>query len=347
MNDKKIVITGGAGFIGSNLANKLNEKYYNKNIILVDNFNLEKVKNVEGVGYEKVTADDFINWWLIAYSSDIECIFHLGARTDTAEHRKDIFDLYNLEYSKNLYNQCVRFEIPLIYASSAATYGGLEENFLDNYGNISKLAPNNAYGQSKHDFDTWVRDNEKEPPNCIGLKFFNVYGKGEYHKGMMSSVMINFYKQLLKYGSINLFKSYRDNVAHGEQMRDFIYVDDVVDVIIYLFENIEWILGKKLFNLGSGKSTKYNDVANLIIKDFGGPTYGINYIDMPDNIKNAYQYYTCADISSLREHGYLKDMTTIDEGISKYIKILHDKYLNVDKLRDDFLSTRFEELKNV
>ncbi len=219
-----IVVTGAAGFIGSCLVNRLNQSGYT-DIVVVDDFSKkEKDNNLEGKTLlAKVGRNDFEKW-LNEFADEVEFIFHIGARTDTTEFDKRIFDELNVEYSKMIWNICVTHEIPLVYASSAATYGLGEHGYKDDHSVISKLKPLNPYGDSKNDFDNWVLQQDKFPPFWAGLKFFNVYGPNEYHKGRMASVIFHAYNQISSTGGMRLFKSHNPDYKDGEQLRDFVYV---------------------------------------------------------------------------------------------------------------------------
>ncbi len=231
-----IIVTGAAGFIGSCLVNKLNNKGH-KNIILVDDFtNLEKNKNNEDkVYHDKIDRDIFIDW-LNENHDEVAFIHHIGARTDTTEFDVGIFNKLNLNYTKDVWKACAKFNIPLIYASSAATYGMGEYGYKDNHDIVERLKPLNAYGESKNNFDKWALKQDKKPPFWAGLKFFNVYGPNEYHKGRMASVILHAYKQIKETGKVKLFRSHNPEFEDGKQLRDFIYVKDVVNVIYFLMQ---------------------------------------------------------------------------------------------------------------
>lgn len=254
-----IVITGATGFIGSVLVGRLNREGYG-NLILIDDFNdLNKSKNLEGKSYiKKVHRDDFFQWF-DDYYFNVDFVLHIGARTDTTEFNSEIFDVLNVEYSKQVWQRCSKYQIPMIYASSAATYGLGELGFNDNHKIVDSLKPLNPYGESKNEFDSWVLKQKKTPLFWAGLKFFNVYGPNEYHKDRMASVIIHAYGQIKKTGQVNLFRSHNPKFKDGEQLRDFIYVKDVVDVIYFMMKgNPE----SGIYNLGTGTARTFLDLAN-------------------------------------------------------------------------------------
>lgn len=313
-----IIITGAAGFIGSNLARRLNEKGY-KDLILVDDFSREdKVRNWGTLIFRERVHRDNLEDWIRKNESWIQFIIHLGARTDTTEFRKEIFDQLNLNYSKMVWNSCVDYGIPLIYASSAATYGMGELGYRDEHELVNQLKPLNPYGESKNDFDKWVLSRESAPFFWAGLKFFNVYGPGEYHKGRMASVVYHSFLQIRKSGSMKLFRSHHPDFKDGEQLRDFIFVQDVADVIIYLMEERK---ASGLYNLGTGKARSFLDLTRAVFKSMEIEP-DIDFIDTPADIRDKYQYYTCADMTKLRKLGYEKSFSSLEEGISIYVNEL-------------------------
>jgi len=310
-----IIVTGAAGFIGSCLLSELNHRGY-KDIVLVDDFSgREKLKNLEGKTFLSQIPRDLFFDWLKKHHPDISFVFHLGARTDTAEKDPMIFERLNLGYSKNLWNACASFGLPLIYASSAATYGAGERGYNDNHASVEHLAPLNPYGQSKQDFDRWALAQVIKPPFWAGLKFFNVYGPNEYHKNRMASAIFHIYKQAESEGVVKLFRSHRPDVKDGEQKRDFIYIKDVTDVCCHLMES-SVISG--LYNLGSGQARSFLELAGTIFNTTGRNP-DIRFTDTPESIRDTYQYYTRADISKLREAGYQKPFHSLEEGIKDYI----------------------------
>ena len=319
-----IIVTGAAGFIGSCLVSKLNSLDKN-NLILVDNFvSLEKDKNLKGKFFEeKIARSEFIDWFE-RNTDKITEVYHIGARTDTTESNTDIFDKLNLNYSKSLWTICVKNRIPFIYASSAATYGFGEFGFEDNHHVVDKLRPLNAYAISKNDFDKWALNQVRKPPFWAGFKFFNVYGPNEFHKGRMASVVFHSINQMKKTGEMRLFKSHNLKYKHGEQLRDFIYVKDVVDVLtIMMSEKLQ----SGLYNLGSGKARSFNDLVEITFNAMNVKPR-ISYIDTPKDIRNKYQYFTEANMFKLRDVGYKRPFTNLEDGIDDYVKnyLLNEQY---------------------
>lgn len=311
-----ILITGAAGFIASCLAHRLHKIEHN--LILVDNFHFpEKNKNLEGLSScKRIERDDLFNW-IEDNEPAIDIVFHLGARTDTTEVKKDIFNKLNVEYSQDIWRYCALEDIPLIYASSAATYGLGEHGFVDDHDIVESLKPLNAYGDSKNDFDKWALKEFMAPPAWYGFKFFNVFGPNEYHKGRMASVIFHFYHQLMKTGEVNLFKSHRKDYAHGEQTRDFIYVDDLINVMLH-FHDSEGKVDSGLYNLGTGNARTYNDLAKAIFKAVEKEPV-INYIDTPEDIREKYQYFTEADMTKVKSTNYTKEFLSLEESVASYI----------------------------
>ena len=311
-----IIVTGAAGFIGSCLIAKLNELNFNY-IIAVDDFsNEEKNKNLIGKKIkERVERNDFFQW-LDQNNREVEFLFHIGARTDTTEFNKEIFDTLNVNYSKQVWLACVKYQIPLVYASSAATYGLGELGYDDNESEIHLLKPLNPYGDSKNDFDNWALKQEEKPFFWAGLKFFNVYGPNEYHKSRMASVIWHAYRQILSNGSLKLFKSHKPEYQDGEQIRDFIYVKDLVDVCLFLMEHRK---NSGIYNLGTGKARSFNDLGKSTFTALDKPVQ-INYIDTPLDIRDKYQYFTEANMKKLIDIGYTKPFYTLEEGVKDYVQ---------------------------
>ena len=310
--EKTILLTGAAGFIGSYMLGYLNRKGY-ENIIIVDDFSDEiKKPNYETKKFiQKIERENLFDW-LKNNNPRINFAFHLGARTDTTEFDYSIHEKLNVEYSKNIWNYCTDKNIPLVYASSAASYGGGELGYKDDHDIVEKLQPLNPYGISKNEFDKWaikrsqesgVGSQESAPPFWVGLKFFNVYGPNEYHKGRMASMIFHGFNQILKTGKVKLFKSHKPEFKDGEQLRDFIYVEDVAAVCYWLMENQ---IASGLYNLGTGKARTFNDLVKATFAGTGKPPL-IEYIDMPQDIRNKYQYFTEADMNKLRKAGYKED----------------------------------------
>jgi ADP-L-glycero-D-manno-heptose 6-epimerase len=318
-----IIITGAAGFIGSCLVQKLNEEGYN-DLVLVDDFSLEqKARNLNGKKFSrKVDRKDFFNW-LEQEHRFVQFIFHIGARTDTTEFRKEIFDELNLEYTKKIWSACVEYGLPLVYASSAATYGGGELGYTDDHSLVGSLKPLNPYGDSKNDFDKWALIQERQPYFWAGLKFFNVYGPNEYHKGRMASVIFHAFNQIRRTGEMNLFRSHNPDFKDGEQLRDFVYVKDVVEVCYFLLHHRK---DSGLYNLGSGKARTFLDLVRNTFKAMDTPEK-IGFIDTPLDIRDKYQYFTEAEMSKLKAIGYSRPFSSLEDGVKDYVK----NYLLPDK----------------
>lgn len=319
-----IIITGAAGFIGSCLVSKLNQEGFN-DLILVDDFsNADKMKNLQGKKYTKtIHRDEFINW-LKENQRLAQFIFHMGARTDTTEMNKEIFDRLNLEYTQALWNICVGFGLPLVYASSAATYGLGEFGYEDKEDCIPQLKPLNPYGESKNEFDKWALRQDRKPYFWVGLKFFNVYGPNEYHKGRMASVVLHAHNQIQEKGFVKLFRSHRPEFKDGEQLRDFVYVKDVVDVCYFLMHHRK---NSGIYNLGSGKARTFLDLANSTFKALN-KTPKIEFIDTPLDIRDKYQYFTEATMEKLKSIGYSKSFTSLEDGVKEYVQnyLMEKKY---------------------
>lgn len=311
-----IVVTGAAGFIGSCLVSHLNQAGY-QNIVVVDDFSkTEKNRNLEGKTIlAKVGRKDFIQW-LGQFSEEVEFIFHIGARTDTAEFDKAIFDELNVNYSKAIWKLCVDHNIPLVYASSAATYGLGEYGYKDDHAIIPNLKPLNPYGDSKNEFDIWLLDQKEQPPFWAGLKFFNVYGPNEYHKGRMASVILHAFNQINSTGGMRLFRSHNPEFKDGEQLRDFVYVKDVVNVCLFLMEQE---VDSGIYNLGSGKARTFLDLTLNTFKAMGKDP-AISFIDTPVDIRDKYQYFTEADMSKLFAQGYTDGFQSLEQGVDDYVK---------------------------
>jgi ADP-L-glycero-D-manno-heptose 6-epimerase len=311
-----IVVTGAAGFIGSCLVSGLNELGY-KDLVIVDDFSkTEKAPNLEGKDFShKVERSEFHDW-LEENNRLVYFVFHIGARTDTTEFDKSIFDELNLNYTKKLWNQCVEYGIPLVYASSGATYGLGEHGYSDSHKVVEKLKPLNPYGDSKNDFDKWALKQEKVPYFWAGLKFFNVYGPNEYHKGRMASVIFHAFNQIQRGGEVKLFRSHNPEYRDGEQLRDFIYVKDVVDVCLFLMEHRK---NSGLYNLGTGQARTFLDLAKSTFRALDLEP-NIKFIDTPEDIRDKYQYYTQAEMDKLRSIGYENEFTSLEEGVDDYVK---------------------------
>ena len=310
-----IVVTGAAGFIGSCMIAKLNKENFN-DIIAVDEFdNKEKLKNLEGKKILKqVNRNDFATW-LDDHHEEVEFIFHLGARTDTAEFDKSLLKKLNTEYTKTVWRRCIEHQIPLVYASSAATYGLGEHGYIDDEKILEDLIPLNPYGVSKNEFDIWAVQQDEKPFFWAGLKFFNVYGPNEYHKGRMASVILHAFRQISETGKMKLFRSHNPDYKDGEQRRDFVYVKDVVEVMYWLMHHRK---NSGIYNLGSGKSRTFLDLTNAVFSALN-KTSDISFIDTPADIRDKYQYFTEADMSKLKSIGYPHEFTELEDGVKDYV----------------------------
>jgi len=319
-----IIVTGAAGFIGSYLIKRLNQDNFNE-IIAVDKFdNEEKNKNLVGLKIkEKIDRDSFFSWLDKNYET-VEFIFHIGARTDTTEFDTILLDQLNTQYTKDIWSRCVTYQIPLVYASSAATYGMGEMGYDDDETKIPLLKPLNPYGQSKQDFDVWALNQKEKPFFWVGLKFFNVYGPNEYHKGRMASVIWHAYNQILKTGKMKLFKSHDPKFKDGEQMRDFVYVKDVVEVCMFLMHHRK---NSGIYNLGSGKARTFKDLTKAVFSALGQKEV-IEFIDTPMDIRDKYQYFTEANMEKLKAIGYTKPFTPLESGVFEYVKHIKERPIN-------------------
>lgn len=318
-----IVITGAAGFIGSCLAARFNAEG-RTDLILVDDFSrTDKIVNYRFKHFQQQVPRDAFLSWLETNHAEVEIIFHLGARTDTTEKDTAVFDTLNLHYSQEVWNQSVRHGIPLIYASSAATYGLGEHGYVDSHTITGQLHPLNPYGVSKNDFDKWALARQAAPPFWAGLKFFNVYGPNEYHKGRMASVIFHTVRQIKATGGMKLFRSHRPDFADGAQSRDFIYVKDVVDICHFFYQKAqhadEYAGQSGLYNVGTGQARSFLDLATNTFHAMGLPP-NISFIDTPADIRDTYQYFTEADMHKLRAIGYQKPFYSLEEGIEDYVK---------------------------
>lgn len=316
-----IVITGAAGFIASNLVRSFMSMQTYK-LLLVDVFaeikNSGKTENIADFrNLDKIERTVFPEWFA-AHASEISFVFHLGARTDTTEFDFHLLEALNLNYSKQLFNICAANKIPFVYASSAATYGLGENGFDDQENNLSRLKPLNPYGLSKHLFDLYAAEQNEKPPFWAGLKFFNVYGPHEAHKGRMASVVFHAYNQIHKTRKLKLFKSLNSAYADGEQLRDFIYVSDVIEICLFMFDQCK---ASGIYNVGTGKARSFNDLGKAVFASIGYDE-NIEYIPVPEDICDKYQYFTEAKIDKLTAAGFNRRFTSLEEGIKTYIKFL-------------------------
>ncbi|MBO7459359.1 MAG: ADP-glyceromanno-heptose 6-epimerase [Bacteroidales bacterium] len=318
-----IVITGAAGFIASVVAGCLNEQGRN-DLVLVDDFSKkQKERNYINKKYQLLLDRKEFHNWLKLNHDKVDFIVHLGARTDTTEFDWNVFVELNVNYTEQLWTLCTEYQIPLVYASSAATYGGGELGYVDSHDIVEKLQPLNPYGRSKNEIDKWILKQTKCPPFWAGLKFFNVYGPNEYHKGRMASVILHSFHQIQECGEVKLFRSHRPDFKDGQQLRDFIYVKDIASVILFLIEKRP---ESGLYNLGTGHARSFYDLASNTFKAMGKEV-NIKFIDTPLDIRDKYQYFTEANMEKLRKAGYNKPFTSLEDGVFDYVQ----NYLMKDK----------------
>lgn len=302
------------GFVGSCLTSYFNQKG-REDIVLVDDFSKDyKKRNIEHLKYLELVFRDQFFAWVKGQENQVEYIYHLGARTDTTEFDESIFDELNLNYSKSIWMLASEHNIPLIYASSAATYGDGELGYKDGM-EIEGLKPLNPYGWSKQNFDLWVKEQVTFPPFWAGLKFFNVYGPNEYHKARMASVVFHAFNQIKEEGSMKLFRSHRADYSDGGQLRDFIYVKDLISIIDFISSND---VPSDIYNVGTGKAQTFKDLAKAVFKAIGVPE-NIQFIDTPEDIRDKYQYYTKADMNKLISLGYDRSFFNLEEGAKDYV----------------------------
>jgi ADP-L-glycero-D-manno-heptose 6-epimerase len=315
-----IIITGAYGFIGSCMVSYLNQQGF-ENLILVDEFDDdEKELNLLHKKYLVRVERENLFEWLLKEKPVVDFVFHLGARTDTTEFDYSIHQKLNVEYSQKIWNYCTINKVPLVYASSAATYGEGEYGYDDSHDVVAQLQPLNPYGISKNEFDKWMLHQIARPPFWAGLKFFNVYGPNEYHKARMASVIFHSFNQIKDKGKVKLFRSHKDGYEDGEQLRDFVYVKDVLSVCFWLMKNKP---ASAIYNLGTGEARSFND---LVKATFAGLDLQpvIEYIDMPEDIRDKYQYFTEAKMEKLITAGYTKEFYTLEKGVDDYVR----NYLN-------------------
>ncbi|HKJ42980.1 MAG TPA: ADP-glyceromanno-heptose 6-epimerase [Sunxiuqinia sp.] len=311
-----IVITGAAGFIGSYMAGKLNQEGFN-DLVLVDKFNDPlKISNYISKTYNTLVDRDVFFEWLNDNHPFVQCIVHMGARTDTIGQEPEIYKQLNLDYSKRIWNSCIEYGLPLVYASSASTYGDGQFGFDDDHSLTNKYKPLNLYAQSKHDFDVWALAQEKKPYFWAGLKFFNVFGPNEYHKGRMASVVFQAFNRISDTGKMTLFRSHHPNFNDGEQARDFIYVEDVANVMLHFMKTRRH---SGIYNVGTGVARTYLDLAKSVFNAMNVKP-DISFVDTPEDIRGNYQYYTCATINKLRQAGYDKPFTSLEDAVKDYVQ---------------------------
>ncbi len=310
-----IVVTGAAGFIGSCLITKLNNEGHT-NLVLVDDFSRsEQTSNYCNKQFlQKIERSDFLEWFE-QNAKSVNFIYHIGARTDTTEFNVELFNELNLNYTKAIWEICTTHFIPMVYASSAATYGLGEFGYDDDETKIPFLKPLNPYGDSKNDFDKWAITQKTAPPKWAGFKFFNVYGPNEYHKGRMASVIFHAFNQINEKGEVKLFRSHNPDYTDGGQLRDFVYVKDLVDVLYFAHDSD---LKNGIYNLGSGKARTFLDLAKATFKALNKEP-NISFIDTPMDIRDKYQYFTEANMTKLIDNGYAKPFTSLEEGVRDYV----------------------------
>lgn len=322
-----IMVTGAYGFIGSCMVGFLNQQGFEQ-LILVDEFDdEEKELNLHEKKYLVRVERENLFEWLKQEQPAVRFVFHLGARTDTTEFDYSIHQKLNVDYSKMIWEYCTANSIPLVYASSAATYGDGALGYSDEDEQLSfKLQPLNPYGVSKNEFDKWALQEQTHPPFWAGLKFFNVYGPNEYHKARMASVIFHSFNQIKEYGEVKLFRSHKEGFKDGEQLRDFIYVKDVISVCYWLMENASPVqppAGLKalpgLYNLGTGHARSFNDLVKATYAGLDMEA-NIEYIDMPEDIRDKYQYFTEATMEKLKRAGYTKSFFSLEEGVNDYVR---------------------------
>ena len=310
-----IIVTGAAGFIGSVFVGYLNDAGRD-DLVLVDDFATpERDRHLTDKRYATKVQRERLGDYLAGASGRVEAVFHLGANTDTAEVDRDLLARLNLRPSQLLWRFCSAEGIPLVYASSASTYGDGARGYRDRHDVVAELSPLNAYAQSKQDFDRWALRQNERPPFWAGLKFFNVYGPNEDHKGRMASVVYHAFHQISATGRMQLFRSHRPDVADGDQARDFVYVRDVCEVMLWLYRERP---ASGLYNVGSGEARTFADLARAVFAALGQPVV-IDFVDTPPAIRDSYQYYTRADIGKLRAAGYAAPTTTLEEGVREYV----------------------------
>jgi ADP-L-glycero-D-manno-heptose 6-epimerase len=310
-----IVVTGARGFIASNLIKALNEKGLYDLLLVDENEKTEKEKNLASLQFTRFIDRNLFLDWFQSNHHLVDFVFHLGAKASTTEQDIQVLNKWNLNYSKTIFEICTQGKIPLVYASSAATYGNGEQGY-DDKKSIKPLKPLNLYGESKQNFDLWVLEQENTPPFWVGLKFFNVYGPLETHKNRMASVVFHAYHQITQSGKMNIFQSHKEGIEDGEQKRDFIYVKDVADVCLFFYYHQK---NSGLYNLGTGKADSFNNLTKAVFKALEEKE-NIQYIPIPTDIRDKYQYFTEAKMEKLREAGYKNAFTTLEDGVKDYVQ---------------------------
>ena len=316
-----IVITGGAGMIGSMIAWHLNTILGRDDIIIADRFSQpDQWQNLCHRRYANYLDKDELLPWLENTIEKIDAIIHMGAISATTERDFNKLVEDNIRYSQQLWSWCARNETPFLYASSAATYGDGSQGYNDNEDHLDELRPLNGYGYSKQFFDQWalrqVREKRLVPPQWYGFKFFNVYGPNEYHKERMASVALHSYNQFRELGTVKLFKSNIPQYADGMQLRDFIYVKDAAAIVAYFLNNHD---RSGIYNVGTGQARAFKDLAIAVMTSMGKKP-SITYIDMPQDLHGRYQYFTEANVAKLRDSGYTQPFHTLEEGVADYVQ---------------------------
>ena len=306
------VVTGANGFIGSNLTLALRDRQ-NQPVAVVDDFS--SVRYPDAIGDGPRIAIEALPDWLDAHADQIQGLYHLGACSDTTVTDHDYVMRVNFEYTRTLWNHCVNHRTPFVYASSAATYGDGSQGYDDTV-DPARYQPLNLYGQSKHRFDLWALQQTLTPPRWAGVKYFNVYGPHEDHKGRMASMAYHWFDQIRETGQAKLFKSYKPGYDHGQQQRDFIYVRDAVDATIHLMTALD--VNPGLYNIGTGQARCFADLATAVFTALKREPE-LCFIDMPDDLREQYQYFTQATVDKLRAAGFIQPMHSLEQGVEAYV----------------------------
>ncbi|RME03445.1 MAG: ADP-glyceromanno-heptose 6-epimerase [Planctomycetota bacterium] len=315
-----MLITGAAGFIGARAVERCNQEGIPLIAVDAPSYFQNRTEHY-GLDFGEIVDREELFEWLEQERPSLEAVLHLGACTKTTLFDEEYFQRVNVQYSQKLWDYCTRHQLPFYYASSAATYGDGSHGYGDEEENLLHLRPLNPYGESKHRFDLWVLEQERRgicPPCWAGFKFFNVYGFGERHKKEMSSVVLKAYDQIRSDGRLRLFRSHRPDIASGEQKRDFIYVQDVVDVLFFAWQKP---IQRGIFNVGTGRARTFLELAESVFHVLGMEPV-IEFVDMPEEIREKYQYFTQAKMEKLRLQGYTKPFTPLEEGVRQYIECL-------------------------
>jgi ADP-L-glycero-D-manno-heptose 6-epimerase len=312
-----IIVTGAYGFIGARVAKTLLAQGQ-KDLILVDKADYAKTRGC-AAGLEPLTFIDRENFLeKLPHLNHVAAVIHLGACTDTGNHDKVYMWKMNTDYTKTIWQWCSEKKIPLVYASSGATYGRGEEGYSDDHADIPRYKPLNVYGQSKHEFDLWALEQKTAPIRWYGLKFFNVYGMDENHKGRMASPIFHGFHQIEDTGKMALFRSHKEGIADGEQKRDFVFVNDIVKLVLFCVEKNP---PSGIYNCGTGQARTFLDLSKALFKSIGKEV-NIDWTDTPEKFRKGYQYFTQADMTKMRKAGYTEPFCTIEEGVNQYVKWL-------------------------